>query len=91
MLKNTDKRKYFIIGTILLFIALFCITALPFIIKKIYKPLPNNFYSVLEFLFLCGSSLFYCFSHKYYKYQIISILYAILIYFIFVRLYTFTG
>ena len=87
MLNKLNKRLYFFIGTIFLFVALFCITGFPLIIKHLYKPLDNNFYRVLEFLLLAASCFFYVFSHRYYKYQIISILYAILFYFAFVQFY----
>lgn len=87
MAEISNKRKNFIIGTIFLFIALFSITIFPLILKSYHKSFSNNSYILIEFILLAISTFFYCFSYKYYKYQIISILYAILFYFIFAQFY----
>ncbi len=86
---NLNKKQCFIIGTIFLFIAIMSITFLPLIVKHFYKPISNNYYRFIELIMLTISTAYYIFSYKYYKYQVIAVLYGILFYYAFVQFYWF--
>ena len=82
------QTKYFINGVILIGLALFCVTYLPFILKsKMSVVVSNYIYYQVEFFALCAASIFFLFSPKYYKEQILVILFGILYYSLFVKLY----
>lgn len=82
------QTKYFINGVILIGLALFCVTFLPFILKsKMSVVVSNYIYYQVEFFALCAASIFFLFSPKYYKEQILVILFGILYYSLFVKLY----
>lgn len=82
------QTKYFINGVILIVLALFCVTFLPFILKsKMSVVVSNYIYYQVEFFALCAASIFFLFSPKYYKEQILVILFGILYYSLFVKLY----
>jgi len=82
------QTKYFLIGGILLLCALFSITFLPLIIKFFTKlSIQKYIYVQIEFFLFVASSIFYLFSPKYYKQQILTILIAILYYYLFVLIY----
>lgn len=85
------QTKYFITGVFLLTGALFCITLLPMFIKicKINLPIQRYMYAQVEFFILVACSIFYLFSPKYYKYQVLSVLTGILYYIIFAKIYSF--
>ncbi len=88
-MKLNLQTKYFINGLILLALALFSITFLPMILKGKYNIIFENYiYVEFEFFLLVASSVFYLFSPKYYKFQIYSVLFGIIYYSFFVKLYT---
>ena len=83
--------KYFINGLILLALALYSITFLPIVLKERFGLVFENYiYVELEFFLLVAASIFYLFSPKYYQYQIYSILFGIIYYSFFVKLYSLT-
>lgn len=88
MFKLTSNKKiYYILGSIFLFIGLFCITLLPVLLKAFYKPLGDNVYRIFELIFFILGSVCYLSSYKYYKYQIITLLYVALFYYVFTQFY----
>ena len=86
-MKLSNQTKYFINGVILLSLACFSVTLLPLIIKTtpISAIIKNYIYYEIEFFLLSASAIFYLFSPKYYKYQILSILVFMFIYNHFVK------
>lgn len=84
------KRKAFILGLFFLFFALLSVTVLPFaVLKYTHLDITEYSYIELEALFLICCAFLYVFSSKYYKYQIISILGALALYFFYLRIYDF--
>lgn len=84
-MKLSNQTKYFINGVILLFLGLFCITFVPL---KTIVSVEKYLYLQIEFFLLCASAIYYLFSPKYYKQQILSILIGILYYLLFVKLFS---
>ena len=84
---NTEK-KAFKIGLACLFVAIFSITILPFIVKKL-TPIyfSEYFFTQVEFFLLFWCACLFAYSSKYYKYQILSILGALFLYFIYLKVY----
>ncbi len=81
------KRKAYNLGLLFLILALLSITVLPIITKKIAGlSLNENLFSQIEFFLLFWCACLYAYSSKYYKYQLLSIFVAILIYFMFSNL-----
>lgn len=80
------QTQYFINGIILLILGLLVITITPLIIEN-YRPisLEKYMYSEIEFFMLMACGVYYLFSPKYYKYQIISIALGMTYYFVFVH------
>ena len=83
------QKQYFINGLILIIIALLIITLIPHFAGKFKIAIEKSTYSEIEFFILCAASLFYLFSPKYYIGQILSIVLAILYYFLFLAIYPF--
>ena len=81
------QKQYFINGLILIIVALMAVTIVPYCTDRFRLFIEKNVLCEFEFFTLCASALFYLFSPKYYKGQIISILSAYLYYFAFVKLY----
>ena len=81
------KKQYFINGLILIIIALLAVTVVPYCADKYRVVIEKTSYSEFEFFVLCAASLFYLFSPKYYKLQVLSIIFAILCYFLFVKIF----
>ena len=88
-MKLNHQTQYFINGLILLFLGVLSITILPVIITKLKITIPygNLFYRNLELFLLCACSVFYLFSPKFYKQQVISILFAMMFFNLFVKFY----
>ena len=85
------QTKYFINGLILLALALYSITYLPIILKeKCGLIFENYIYVEFEFFLLTAAAIFYLISPKYYQYQIYSVLFGIIYYSFFVKLYNAT-
>lgn len=84
-----NQIKYFLIGLILLFCAVFCVTLLPLIVKIFFKHfyIQNYIYSEIEFLLMILCAVLYLFSPKFYKLQIVSIGVFAFLYFMFVKYY----
>ena len=75
------QTKYFIIGLLFLISAMFSITLFPIFIKLFTKfSIQKYIFIQIEFFLLVASSIFYLFSPKYYKYQLLTILLAIISY-----------
>ncbi len=89
MLKR--QTKYFTIGLLCLILAMFCITFLPVILKLYVKNIifQNYIYVQIEFFLLAVCSIFYLFSPKYYFSQVVSIIFGIFYYLMFVKAYPF--
>lgn len=82
------QTKYFINGVILVVFALYCITFLPFFIRsKIGLTVPSYVYYQVEFFLLSAAAIFFLFSPKYYKNQILVILLGVLYYILFAKYY----
>ena len=81
------QKQYFINGIILIIMAIVAISFMPYLADKFKLPFEKSCFPEFEFFALTGASLFYLFSPKYYKAQILSILCAILYYFIFLKIY----
>ena len=86
-----SSKKYFLIGLLLLFCAISCVTVVPLVFRVFFKTIviENYFYFEAEFLILVLSGILFLFSAKYYKYQMISIAILIFLYLIFVKTYPF--
>ncbi len=83
------QKQYFINGLILLVIGLLIITVIPYAIDKFKLAIEKSSFSELEFVVLTGCCLFYLFSPKYYKNQVLSIILGFLYYFMFFKFYNF--
>ena len=71
------QTKYFTIGFLLLICALLSVTFLPIVIKLFTKlNIQKYIYIQIEFFLLIASSIFYLFSPKYYKWQILTAIVA---------------
>ena len=81
------QLKLYLNGLILIALALIMITIIPFLSDKLKIVAEKGIFSELEFFFLTAGALFYLFSPKYYKYQILSIFVAISHYFIFIHFF----
>ena len=87
-MKWNHQTKYFINGVILIILALFCVTFLPFLIKnKANLMISSYIYFEIEFFLLSAASIFFLFSPKYYQNQILVILLGILYYILFAKYY----
>ena len=81
------QKQYFINGLILIAIAMITITIVTYCADKFGLTIEKASYSEFEFFCLCAGFLFYLFSPKYFKNQVLSILIAYLYYFGFVKIY----
>lgn len=81
------QKQYYINGLILLIIAMISITMLPHLADKLKLTVEKSSFSEFEFFALCASALFYLFSPRYYKNQVLSIIFAFLYYFLFLKMY----
>lgn len=82
------QTKLYVSGTLFLIFAMFIITFAPplFKIFKITSVEQHSFIQI-EFFFLFMCAGFYCLSLKYYRRQILNIIFSFLYYFLFVKLY----
>lgn len=85
-MKWNHQTKYFINGVILVILALFCVTFLPFILKN-KTVIPSYIFYQAEFFLLSAASIFFLFSPKHYKGQVLTILLGILYYILFAKYY----
>ncbi len=83
------QKQYFINGLILLVIAILTVTIVPYLADKWKMAFEKSSFSEFEFFLLTASTLFYLFSPKYYKNQVISIIFAFIFYFTFVKIFPF--
>ncbi len=83
------QKQYFINGLILFIIALTMITIIPYCIDKLKMAFEKDTFSELEFFAMTASALFFLFSPKYYKNQVIIIIFGFLYYFLFSKFYPF--
>ena len=81
------QTQYFINGLILLILAMADITILPLILAAIDNSLDTFVYTEIEFFLLATCFVYYLFSPKYYKEQIVSIIFAVFYYFFFLEIY----
>lgn len=81
------QKQYYINGIILIILALISVTLAPHIADKLKLTIDKSSYAEFEFFLLTAAALFYLFSPKYFKGQILSILLAFLYYWMFLRLY----
>lgn len=84
-MKLSLQAKHFINGAILLFLGVLSVTFFPMFTKLGWE---RYVYLQIEFFLLTCASIFYLFSPKYYKQQIISVLFAVLFYLLFVKFYS---
>lgn len=82
------QKQYFINGLVLIILALLAITIIPFCADKLRIPVEKNIFSEFELFALMLCALFYLFSPKYYKAQILSIICAVIFYFVFIKIYS---
>ena len=85
-MKLKQQTQYFINGAILIVIALLCVTILPVIVKAKFN-IPNYAFYQIEFFILCVASIFFLFSPKYYKEQIITVLIGAIYYILFCKVF----
>ncbi|MBR1616561.1 hypothetical protein IJ670_00265 [bacterium] len=89
MLNLNKQTQYFINGIIMLVIGISSVTILPVLFQKLRLVSVDNFIWVeIEFFTMSASVLFYLFSPKYYKAQLLSIICAISYYIIFASNYS---
>ena len=81
-MKFSLQTQHFINGVILLFLGVLSVTFFPMFVKLGWE---KYVYLQIEFFFLACASVFFLFSPKYYKQQIMSVIFAILFYFMFVK------
>ena len=87
-MKLKHQEKYFINGIVLVILAVLGVTFLPILIKeKTIFEVPNYIYFHIEFFALCASAIFFLFSPKYYKEQILIIFLGIIYYCFFARMF----
>lgn len=87
-MKLTNQAKYFINGIVLIIVGLFCVTFAPSIVKSSTGHIIQNYiYYQIEFFTFCAASIFYLFSPKFFKGQILTILLGILYYILFMKFY----
>lgn len=83
-MKLNLQTQHFINGVILLFLGLLSVTFFPMIAKFGWE---RYVYLQIEFFLLVCSSVFFLFSPKYFKHQVMSILLGILYYLLFVKFF----
>ena len=82
------QTKYFINGVILVILALLSITIVPLIVEKLgFYAIEKYIYAEIEFFLLIASASFWLFCPFYYRAQLLSILFALIYYFVFSKLY----
>jgi len=81
------QLKYFLLGAFFLFGAMLTITLLPVVLKEFYIKINPLFLSQIELFLLLSAAVLFLFSPKYYKWQILCVLYAILYYLLFLRIW----
>ena len=81
------QKQYYINGLILIITGVFAVTVLPYLTDKIGFYFDKSVFSEFEFFVLVAAGLFYLFSPKYYKSQMLSIILAIIFYLIFSNIY----
>lgn len=88
-MKLNHQTQYFINGVILIVIGLLCVTIFPQIVREkiSFFAVANYTYYQAEFFTLCAAAIFFLFSPKYYKEQILTILLGLIYYILFVKLY----
>ena len=85
-MKLNHQTKYFINGIVLIVMALLTVTVLPPIIKaKTGFIIQNYIYDQIEFFALMAGAIYFLFSPKYYKEQILITLLGMLYYILFVK------
>ena len=82
-----NQKTKFYIGTLLISVALFCVTFLPFILKEISIELviEEFIFVQIEFILMLLASILYLNSPRYYDNQLAIISFGILYYFLFVK------
>lgn len=85
-MKLNNQSKYFINGLFLLTFAVASVTHIPIILKTNFNLIFSAWlYYQIEFFLLCACAVFYLFSPKFYKYQVISVVFAFAYYVLFVK------
>ena len=82
------QKQYFINGLILIIVAILAVTIIPCTADKFKIVIDKNLFSEFELFTLTACALFYLFSPKYYKAQIISIVCVAIYYFSFIKFYS---
>jgi len=80
------QKQFFINGLILIMIATFATTVIPFLIDKLKIVSEKGFFTEFAFFTLAASAIFYIFSPKYYKEQVLSVIFAIIFYLLFIKI-----
>lgn len=81
------QLKYFLLGTLFVFLAALIVTLFPVILNEFGFKIKPLIFSQIELFLLILSGVFYIFCPKYYRWQILVILYGICYYFIFLRVW----
>lgn len=83
-MKLDNQIKYFINGIILIFLGLYSVTYLPGVIKLHSSIIIANYvFYQIEFFLLVAGAIFFLFSPRYYKWQMVIIVFAIFYYCLF--------
>ena len=86
----TKQTKYLINGIILLILGIIAISALPIIVQEYgYYTVSKSLYSQIEFVLFTACAIYYIFSPKYYRIQVLSIFIALCLYLLFLAVYSF--
>lgn len=81
------QKQYYINGLILISIAIISVTLIPLLADKLKIYTNKDFLCEFEFFSLTAGALYFLFSPKYYKHQVLSIVFIILYYLLFLKIY----
>ncbi len=86
-MKMNKQKQYFINGLILIVIAILAVTIIPYCFDKLKIAVEKDIFTDFEFFALIAGALFYLFSPKYYKMQILSVICAVIFYCLFAKFF----
>lgn len=81
------QLRYFLLGSFFLFLGVLFVTLFPVILKEFYIKINPLFLSQIELFLLLSAAVLFLFCPKYYKWQILAVLYAIAYYLIFIKVW----
>ncbi len=85
------QKKFFILGIILTFLAILCVTFLPFFVRNVFFKTTLSYYiwMSLEAILLFFGYIFFLFSPKYFLNQIVYVCFLITFYFFYIKVIIF--